>query len=94
MMIDRGVRRDRFVSRGGAASRTEPVVMESLAQKIFCDVFGGFQSAADAASAAISRAGGPDEDPEAGPARADAVVSSFDERAQTGRNFRRLSHHV
>ena len=66
--------------------RAADVRMESLAQKMFGDVFGGLKTAADAVSAALPQ----DEDAEqaaqviAAPKGADAAVSDLDERAQRG----------
>jgi signal recognition particle GTPase len=57
--------------------------MESLAQKMFGDVFGGIKSAVDKASEAISSP--EEEDIEAAePVKGDAMVSDIDERARTG----------
>ena len=61
--------------------------MESLAQKMFGDVFKGLKSAADAVQEALPKG---EDDAEgdaaaaAGPAKADATVSDLEARAQTG----------
>merc|ERR1719231_980018 len=67
---------DRSAIRVSSAPR-----MESLAQKMFGDVFGGLKSAAEKLADAVSSGDEAEEAPEASvPAKADAVADDLDAR--------------
>ena len=71
-------------SSSSSSSRVLAPKMESLAQKMFGDVFGGLKAAADAVSSTVSSPSEEDEVASPGPAKADAVASDLDVRAQSG----------
>jgi signal recognition particle GTPase len=69
-------------ARPAVARVPSAVRMDSLASKMFGDVFGGLKSAAEAAQKAV---GGEEEEREiSAPVKGDDVVADLDARAQTG----------
>jgi len=73
----------RASSSSSSSNRAVEPRMESLASKMFGDVFGGLKTAADKVAEAVS-SNDEAEPTVAGPAKADAVVSALDERAKSG----------